>query len=58
VLAEKTLGTLGARAAGALYVFIHYALLVAYMAQVCSDLLHLSQHFENREPLQSMCSIC
>ncbi|CAN0310693.1 unnamed protein product, partial [Discosporangium mesarthrocarpum] len=32
-LAEKALGKGGARFTGAVYVFIHYALLVAYMAQ-------------------------
>lgn len=32
-LAEHTLGTAGARVAGLLYVFLHYALLVAYIAR-------------------------
>ncbi|MBW4500432.1 MAG: tyrosine transporter [Scytonema hyalinum WJT4-NPBG1] len=30
---ERTLGTLGARVAGGAYLFLHYALLVAYVAQ-------------------------
>ena len=40
----KTLGTYGAAAAGMVYLFIHYALLVAYMAEageIISDSAHL-----------------
>ncbi|NMG08229.1 aromatic amino acid transport family protein [Brasilonema sp. UFV-L1] len=33
LMIEKTLGKLGARIAGAAYLFLHYALLVAYVAQ-------------------------
>ncbi|ARV62860.1 tyrosine transporter [Nostocales cyanobacterium HT-58-2] len=33
IMVEKTLGKLGARVAGSAYLFMHYALLVAYVAQ-------------------------
>jgi len=40
--AEATIGTLGSRVAGVAYLFIHYALLVAYCAQGGSVLPHPS----------------
>ena len=43
-MAKKTLGPVGAAGAGAVYLFIHYALLVAYIAEagdIISDSAHL-----------------
>jgi hypothetical protein len=34
-MTQKTLGSGWAAGAGATYLFLHYALLVAYVAQVC-----------------------
>ena len=47
-MAEETLGEAGARVSGAAYVFIHYALLIAYMLQGGALLL------EYLEPLTSL----
>ena len=45
-MAKKTLGPYGAAGAGAVYLFIHYALLVAYIAEaggILSDTAHMPQ---------------